>query len=70
MALIDTQEFVFNIKDTKSKENLLKSCEDLHQALSGQNEDKTGCDLKSINVCNEIQIVCSLYLKSDNCSLE
>lgn len=35
----DTQRFVFNIRDNKSKEDLLKSFKDLHQEHSDQNKD-------------------------------
>lgn len=66
----DIWGFLYNIKENKNHEDLLKSCKDLHLKLNDQNKDKTECDLNGIDLCNEIEIVRSLYSKKDSCPLE
>jgi len=61
---------LYNIKENKSHEDLLKSCKDLHLKLNDQNKDKTECDLNGIDLCNEIEIVRTLNSKKDSCPLE
>jgi hypothetical protein len=61
---------LYNIIENKSREDLLKPCKDLHLKLNDQNKDKTKCDLNAIDLCNEIEIVRSLYFIKDSCPLE